>query len=47
MKHMGWSYDELKRTPAHVVERIWAFMQTEAKWEEIQLKRAKDGSIGT
>jgi len=39
MKEMGWSYRELLETPLEVVERIWRYMNTEAKFREREIRR--------
>ena len=31
MKEMGWTYEEYRKAPAHIVSEIWAFIRTEAK----------------
>jgi hypothetical protein len=40
MKTMHWTYDELMNTPIEVVQKIIAYMNTEAKYEQHISKQA-------
>ena len=39
MREMGWNYAELMATPEDVVLDCWAYMQTEARYHQEQMKK--------
>lgn len=41
MKEMGWTYQELQATPAEEVANIIRYLNTEAKYEREQIRRAR------
>jgi hypothetical protein len=34
MEKMGWTVHEYRATPHNVIDQIWVFMETEAKYQE-------------
>lgn len=41
MKEMGWTYQELRDTPAEVVRDIVRYLNTEAKFSRRQMRDAR------
>jgi len=39
MREMGWTYWELMSTPYEVIQNIWRFMNTEAKYKEMEERK--------
>jgi len=38
---MGWSWQELQKTPWEIVERIWLYIKTEARHDQEEAEHGK------